>query len=928
MTNRFSTPTKRFNVELEKPFASTPFGVALNTVFGLPTAAKDVARTIQLGIARNIGSAGLTIAKPFGGVEELKKGEGEIKQKAFEVLFGDEPLKPLEDRIADAEIGIKSSPTAQKFGIDKYALPLAFGAIIADTALDLTPLIGSKTGVKALIKETTSEGVMKILTRSGIPADIAKEFAPKLAKSTSKREVVEIVKLLGGSAGAKLVDDAVTSIPKISSDEFIESHQKVFRGGEALDISKGKGRGIPVTADRKIAEAFAKGKAEFDVSPTGKILTDISGKKPRKNIIEEFYLDSSARIATRNDIPDDIYKAYRSATPVTTPEIAEPILSKWARDNGFDAIDFRTLGETSLKEAEIKILNPDILKTESQLLETFKQSGNIPTDDAVSKLIKAVKEAGQPREVLEQAFTAERAKRAGTVEGIFGGGKGQKGYYQALSKLKGKLAKKKKFELIKLDQGDVDDLFNIAQQHPHLDVFDKVTVQNSLNKLLKGELPSKRELVFLEEVYGRELIEEVLKKRGLLSKLGDAVTEAFNIPRTLITAFDMSAPLRQGVLLVPRQPKAFSKAIWQSFMQVFSPTNFKHWLDDLPNHPNYNQMRAAKLYIADPDSLARGLSGREEAFMSRIAERFPKSDIPILKYPVNFFGTIYNVTAGAGVRASERAFVSFLNKLRVDVFTKLVTNFSKEKKLSVDELKSLGNFVNTATGRGNLGAFERSAQALNTIFFSPRLIAARFNMLNPVWYARQSPKVRLEAIKTMATFIGTGATILALINAAGRDKNDVEIDPRSTDFGKIRVGNMRWDIWGGFQQWVRMFAQVASRKKKKTGSGEIIELTGKGFTDSPLNIIGRFARYKLAPVPSLIFELIDGQTIFGEDVKLKTEVAENTIPLYFQDLIDAMNEEGTEAIFTVGLPAFFGVGVNTYKSKSKSLGGKGNRFSF
>ena len=759
MATKFDLPTNKFDVELETPFEATPFGIALNTVFGLPTAAKDVARTIQLGIARNIGSAGLSLTKPLGGVEELEKGEG-IKRKAFEVLFGDEPLRPLEDRIASAEIGVKSSPTAQKLGIDKYALSLAFGAIIGDAALDLTPLIGTKTGIKALIRETTSEGVMKILTKSGIPADIAKEYAPKLAKSTSKKEVVEIVKLLQSSAGSKLVDDAVSS-----------------------------------------------------------------------------------------------------------------------------------------------------------------------ANDPISKLIKAVKDSGKPREVLEQTFTAERARRAGTVEGVFGGAKGQKGYYQALGKLKGELSEKKTFELIKLDQGDIDDLFNIAQQHPHLDVFDKVTVQNSLNKLLQGQLPSKRELIFLEEVYGRELIEEVIKKRGFLSKLGDAVTEVFNIPRTIITAFDMSAILRQGIIFPARQPKAFGKAAYQSFRQIFSPTNFRNWLDDLPNHPNYDQIRASKLYIADPDSLARGLSRREEAFMSRIAERFPKTDIPILKYPVNFFGTIYNTTVGAGVRASERAFVSFLNKLRVDVFTKLATNFGTEKKLSVDELKSIANFVNTGTGRGNLGAFERSAQALNTVFFSPRLIAARFNMLNPVWYARQTPKVRREAIKTMATFVGTGTLILGLVKLMGGDKVDVEIDPRSTDFGKIKVGNTRWDIWGGFQQWVRTFAQIATRERKTT-EGEIVELTGKGFVDSPLDVATRFARYKLAPVTSLAVELVDGRTVFGEDITLSNEAYENSVPLYVQDLIDAVDEEGVEALFTVGAPAFFGVGVNTYKPRGKNTGSGINRFSF
>jgi hypothetical protein len=47
----------------------------------------------------------------------------------------------------------------------------------------------------------------------------------------------------------------------------------------------------------------------------------------------------------------------------------------------------------------------------------------------------------------------------------------------------------------------------------------------------------------------------------------------------------------------------------------------------------------------------------------------------------------------------------------------------------------------------------------------------------------------------------------------------VEIDPRSTDFGKIKVGNIRWDIWGGFQQWVRVASQLATGERK-TGKGK------------------------------------------------------------------------------------------------------------
>ena len=50
---------------------------------------------------------------------------------------------------------------------------------------------------------------------------------------------------------------------------------------------------------------------------------------------------------------------------------------------------------------------------------------------------------------------------------------------------------------------------------------------------------------------------------------------------------------------------------------------------------------------------------------------------------------------------------------------------------------------------------------------------------------------------------------------------------------------------------------------------------------------------------------------------------ENTMPLYLQDINEALNQIGPWALFTVGVPAFFGVGVQTYEEKKKE-----NRFNF
>ena len=119
-------------------------------------------------------------------------------------------------------------------------------------------------------------------------------------------------------------------------------------------------------------------------------------------------------------------------------------------------------------------------------------------------------------------------------------------------------------------------------------------------------------------------------------------------------------------------------------------------------------------------------------------------------------------------------------------------------------------------------------------------------MLNPLYYAKLPKELRVMAAKDMFKFVALGMSVLALAKLNGAD---VEDDPRSSDFGKIKSGNTRWDIWGGFQQYVRLFSQVASGEKKSSGSGEIQRLNGEGrFGETRGDVTSRFVRGKLAPI--------------------------------------------------------------------------------
>lgn len=159
---------------------------------------------------------------------------------------------------------------------------------------------------------------------------------------------------------------------------FAKDEIKLYRGGAAFDQSQLTDRGLPLTTNKSVAKKFADNKKAFDGGVAGQIL----GKDPSTNIIEEYILSSNAKIATRSNIPDDLYKAYKSTNPVLNPEKGEILLGRWAKANGFDAIDYRTLGKTSAKEAEIKVLNPQVLLTNSQkaksVAQTAGKAGQLP----------------------------------------------------------------------------------------------------------------------------------------------------------------------------------------------------------------------------------------------------------------------------------------------------------------------------------------------------------------------------------------------------------------------------------------------------------------------------------------------------------------------------------------------------------------------
>ena len=404
-----------------------------------------------------------------------------------------------------------------------------------------------------------------------------------------------------------------------------------------------------------------------------------------------------------------------------------------------------------------------------------------------------------------------------------------------------------------------------------------------------NKLKIEREVAFLKEQYAN---------RTKWQKTKDNILEVLNLPRTLMSSVDFSAPLRQGVIPTVTHPTVAAKAFKTMFQHAFSEKSFDRWFMNLRESEAYKTMEKSGLYVADPHDLR--LTAKEEAFMNNLAEKIPLVGKTLIK-------------------GSERAYVSYLNKMRVDLFKQGMDAFMSEGKTpenSPELYKGLASWVNNSTGRGTLSkGLETASPILSSAFFSPRLIAARLNALNPAYYAKLPKEVRIAAVTDMIKFIGIGAAILTLSHINGAN---VELDPRSSDFGKIKVGDTRYDIWGGFGQYIRVFTQILLAQSKSAQSGKMQDLSGKGaFGKTRASVAIGFLRGKLAPVPSMTWDFMSGRTAVGEKVSLAQEAQSHFLPLIYSDVSDAYKQQGVKALLTVGVPATFGVGTQTYQPNKK-----------
>ena len=445
--------------------------------------------------------------------------------------------------------------------------------------------------------------------------------------------------------------------------------------------------------------------------------------------------------------------------------------------------------------------------------------------------------------------------------------------------------------------------------------FERIRARDALLKLESQQPLQRNEILTLEKLYGKDFADA-------LRKIGPRDWGLFDIvvlPKAVLSSFDVSYPLRQGAMAAPAHPKEFGASFLPMF-KAFASENFAQKFDlalrqeetliPVQTGRGLRQVELGEIFMRTGllRDLEPGLSGAEEAFRGRLAERIPG--------------------LGRIVRASNRAFATFGNSERAGIARTVIASWQKPPltgaqrlarpllesrgvEITTQRLHDLGNLLNRFTGRGTL-ADNRLTQLLQATWWAPQ-----YRVSGPEAAAQllhRDPVIRKAAARNLVAFFGAGSALLAGAKYSGLA--DVEMDPRSSDFGKIRIGNMRLNIWGTNQLLARTVAQVATGQRFNRQLGR----TSPVSWQEPIK---RYFQSGLAPEWSAVYDAMQGQTYLGEPLEwdidtFKREAKNRLIPLAIQDIIEAVEEYGLAGGLTAPF-TLLGGGQQTYASPEERI---------
>lgn len=400
---------------------------------------------------------------------------------------------------------------------------------------------------------------------------------------------------------------------------------------------------------------------------------------------------------------------------------------------------------------------------------------------------------------------------------------------------------------------------------------------------------------------GSKIKQEYNKAKGFFPKAGVAaksVGEILSSPayRAVKASVDLSFGLNQGYKILLDSPKNWGKSMSAAIKSLgsFGSKEFSDAFHvKLMSDPAFDKAVNSGLRIG----------GLEEYFQDTLFSKIPG------------MGTI--------IKMSDNAFTAFVQTARFNVYKeqlKVLNEISKQtgKEIPKEAYEDIARVANSITGSGSFGKKgEAMVNSLNSVFFAPRYTKSMIDTVTmPLKLGVMDKTARIRSAKLLLKYIGSFMAISGAISLIAPDR--IQNDPRSPQYGKIKVGKDRWIPFGG-----PLPSYISTLTRLLTGStvsksGKVTELnTGDYGGTTRENIVMNFAKNKLAPVPSIISQAwLTGKDYKGDKFDPTTIPDSLLTPISPGNIYELLQTDpDTFEAIMLGAGEMFGLSSSNYSNK-------------
>ena len=422
---------------------------------------------------------------------------------------------------------------------------------------------------------------------------------------------------------------------------------------------------------------------------------------------------------------------------------------------------------------------------------------------------------------------------------------------------------------------------------------------------------------------------EFRKKLELEDTRGEAVKAwARFVGGTSVLAramLDMSVVGVQGGKFLRSYPIKGAKIGWKATKAFFKQNASDALVAEIANHPYFEDFKNSGGHIY----AMNGLEGDAPEDFRAVEQGAPLPN-----------GKVITADMIPGVKRSSRSFAGFLNKAALELYSDMVEAAGANGTgATAEQKKLLADFVNISLGYGYgkknvVKKLSLIPAVIDAIAWAPRKAVAelKYATLYPLltnWAGTRKHEISGKEIWAVDKAIGRqylrytlgslafGACIVLLAKLFNGDDDDDRniwsdiLDPRSSDFGRIRIGNTSWSVFAGNEMVWRLFARLYTGQTKTNGIVKDYKYYG---VEAALD----YLRGKLNPLLGATVDYKMDKNFVGEKLSEKSawELANDyALPLTASALYEnfANNPDDPLAAIFNAIPTFFGMTSYTYE---------------